>query len=265
MQPGINPFYTAPLAGAVSTPARPRRGPVYALLPEAPVNASPVPHLTSLYHNPDPGPWGDRSYPGNCSGNLIRDLLLYFKPASVFDPFSGSGTCKEVCDSLGIPCTTLDIRFGLDACSPSSYPRARRFDLVWSHPPYWRQKLYTKNPRDLSQLPTLEAFLERYRRFIENCAGVLSPGGKFAILVGDYSDRECGFVPLTYHSQRLAFAAGLRMHCTPIIRFSHGASSGRKVYRSRFIAGLHDTLLVLELAPGGEEAAGTNDQERRRP
>ena len=50
--------------------------------------------------------------------------------------------------------------------------------------------------------------------------------------MGDYCDREAGFVPLAYHTKRLAFEAGLRQHGTDIIRFSHGASSSKKVYRS---------------------------------
>jgi hypothetical protein len=53
-------------------------------------------------------------------------------------------------------------------------------------------------------------------------------------------------VPLTYHTKRLAFAAGLRQHCTDIVRFSHGASSGKKVYKSVFIPGLHDVCSVFE-------------------
>lgn len=64
----------------------------------------------------------------------------------------------------------------------------------------------------------------------------------------DYIDRKAGFVPLTYHTKRLAFAAGLRPHCTDIIRFSHGTSSSRKVYRSSFIPGLHDVCMVFERA-----------------
>jgi len=32
-------------------------------------------------------------------------------------------------------------------------------------------------------------------------------------------------------------------HC---LRFSHGASSSRKVYRSSFIPGLHDLCMVFE-------------------
>jgi hypothetical protein len=94
----------------------------------------------------------------------------------------------------------------------------------------------------------MDAFLERYAAFIANCAGVLSPGGKFAILMGDYCDREAGFVSLTYHTKQLAFAAGLRQSCTDIIRFSHGATSSRKVYRSSFIPGLHDVCMVFEKA-----------------
>jgi hypothetical protein len=64
--------------------------------------------------------------------------------------------------------------------------------------------------------------------------------------MGDYNDREEGFVPLTFHTKRLAFEAGLTQPCTDIIRFSHGASSSRKVYRSSFIPGLHDTCMVFE-------------------
>jgi hypothetical protein len=72
------------------------------------------------------------------------------------------------------------------------------------------------------------------------------PAGKLAILMGDYSDREAGFVPLVYHTKRLCFEAGLRQTCTEIIRFSHGASSGKKVYKSSFIPGLHDVCLIVE-------------------
>ena len=67
-----------------------------------------------------------------------------------------------------------------------------------------------------------------------------------AILMGDYTDRDAGFVPLTYWTKRLAFEAGLRQVCTDIIRFSHGASSSKKVYRSSFIPGLHDVCMVFE-------------------
>lgn len=242
----INPFYAARLKRQAPSPRpQPKPQPVYARLPLAPVNASPVPHLTSLYHFDRAGEYGDRAYPGNCGGNLIKDLLKYFKPFSVLDPMAGSGTCRDVCNELGIYCWSSDLRDGADACDGSQFPRGC-FQFAWIHPPYWRQKLYCDDVRCLSRAPTLQAFLERYRLLIANCAGAIAAGGKLAILVGDYNDREAGFVSLVYHTKRLAFAAGLRQSTTDIIRLSHGASSSKKVYRSSFIPGLHDVCMIFE-------------------
>lgn len=220
--------------------------PNIAVLPRAPRNASPVPGLTSLYHKLYRGDYGDPRYPGNCSGELIKDLLRYFQPTRVLDPMTGSGTCKDVCAELGIACKSDDLRFGFDATDAESMEDLGLFDFVWIHPPYWRQKSYTADPRDLSNSPTLSEFLSRYEQLIRNCAWALVPGGKLAILMGDYSDREEGFVPLVYHTKRLCFEAGLQQACTDIIRFSHGASSSNKVYRSSFIPGLHDVCLIVE-------------------
>ncbi|MGL4554480.1 MAG: hypothetical protein ACRC33_25230 [Gemmataceae bacterium] len=259
----INPHFRP--ASLPVTPPRPdagRRQPVYAKLPLAPITGSPVPHLTSLYHDDDPGPYGDRGYPGNCGGNVIRDLLLFFQPKSVFDPFLGSGTAREVCRSLGIEYAGIDIRYGQDACSAGSYPRGREFDFVWAHPPYHRMKRYTDDVRDLSNQPTLAAFLERYGRFLRHCAGVLAEGGKLAVLMGDHQDLREGYLPLNYHTKRLAFEAGLRQHCTDVVRFSHGASSGRKTYRKAFIPGLHDIVHLFEkpvAAPSPEPRTGSLD------
>lgn len=244
----INPFYAArrqpqPIPRSTTERISATR---YARLPLAPRNGSPVPHLTSLYHRDDAGDYGSRKYPGNCGGELIKDLLRYFQPGLVLDPMAGSGTCADVCHELKIPCLSFDIHHGFDACDPQAFPQAETFDFIWAHPAYWRMKLYADDPRDLSRSPTLEHFLHRYGQFIRNCAGVLKTGGKLAILMGDYSDREAGFVPLTYHTKRLAFACGLRQCGTDIIRFSHGASSSKKVYRSSFIPGLHDVCMIFE-------------------
>ena len=251
----INPFFAARTQRSPRQPRHATSHATYAKLPLAPVNTSPVPHLTSLYHNSEAGNYGSRAYPGNCGGNLIKDLLLYFRPRGlVFDPMSGSGTCRDVCDELGIPCLSWDIHDGFDACDPEVFSARDTFDFIWAHPAYWRQKLYANDARDLSRAPTLEDFLRRYGRFIRNCARALKPEGKLVILMGDYCDREAGFVPLTHHTKRLAFESGLRQHCTDIIRFSHGASSSRKVYRSSFIPGLHDVCMVFE--KGQDEKGG---------
>src|ERR1700740_2711743 len=89
----INPFYAARFKrdAQITRPLPDQRHApqqaVYARLPQAPKNPSPVPHLTSLYHFDRAGEYGDRSYPGNCGGNLIKDLLQFFRPEGiVLDP-----------------------------------------------------------------------------------------------------------------------------------------------------------------------------------
>jgi len=242
----VNPFYAARIQCVVSTRQEADADqPIYARLPRAPKNASPVPHLTSLYHFHRAGEYGDRKWPGNCGGNLIKDVLTYFAPNRVLDPMSGSGTCRDVCNELGIPIFAFDIHDGFDACDPHDFFPGETFPFIWAHPPYFRQKLYSSDPRDMSRCPTLEDFLRKYNIFIRNCAQALQPNGKLAILMGDYSDSHEGFIPLTWHTKRFAFAAGLKQHCTDIIRFSHGASSSKRVYRSSFIPGLHDTLSIF--------------------
>jgi hypothetical protein len=217
-----------------------------AVLPQAPRNGSPVPWLTSLYHKAYAGPYGNRGYPGNCSGELIKDLLLYFRPKRVLDPMTGSGTCADVCRELGIECVSFDIRQGRDACDGANYEGIGQFDFVWLHPPYWRQKKYTDNQWDLSACPSLGAFLNRYYLLLLRCKSVLANGGHMAILMGDYEDREEGFVPLVFNTQRICFEIGLKQNHTQIIRFSHGASSSKKTYRRSFIPGLHDVCTIME-------------------
>src|SRR5207244_4762248 len=115
-----------------------------------------------------------------------KDLLRYFQPRTVLDPMTGSGTCADVCRELAVPCHSGDVRSGQDACDPKTFQGIGTFDFVWIHPPYWRQIRYGDDPRDLSTCPTLGAFLARYRSLIENCASVLTPGGRLPVLMGNY-------------------------------------------------------------------------------
>jgi hypothetical protein len=71
-----DPFYASRMK-RVAPRTEERDRPVYARLPLAPRNASPVPHLTSLYHFHRAGEYGDRSYPGNCGGGAPFYVVLF--------------------------------------------------------------------------------------------------------------------------------------------------------------------------------------------
>ncbi|WP_437186698.1 hypothetical protein SH668x_000047 [Planctomicrobium sp. SH668] len=218
---------------------------IYARLPDAPLNTSPVPHLTSLYSRVGRGPYGDARYRGNCSGYLIKDLIRYFDSRSVLDLMRGSGTCGDVCRELGLPYSEMDLRLGQDAADPDAYAGLEPVDFIWAHPPYWRMIRYNRDPRCLSALPTLEAFLNRMQLILHLSKRVLTPSGKIAILIGNYSDQG-RYMPLSHLLVERAIREGLHMACTEIIRFQHGNTSSRKQYQSSFIPGLHDTCLIFE-------------------
>ncbi len=227
----------------MNSPTLPARPGIIAM-PMVPKTASPVPSLTSIHSVVDRGPYGDRRYRGNCGGYLIRDLLKYFKPRSVLDPMTGSGTCRDVCRELSIPVTSFDLKSGDDAGNSDCYESLGKYDFIWLHPPYWRMIRYGDDPRCLSQAPTLEAFLDDFRKVIVNCRNVLSPRGRLTILIGGYCDRGRQ-VPLPVLTTILAMEEGLWPACTEIIRFQHGNTSSRKSYQSSFIPGLHDTCTVF--------------------
>ena len=217
--------------------------------PLPPRNTSPVPWLTSLHSTVTRGDYGNSRYRGNCGGYLIKDLLRYFQPASVLDPMTGSGTCKDVCRELGIPCTSFDLHCGQDALDPPTYEELGTYDFVWLHPPYWRQIRYNDDsPSCLSNAATPDVFEKQLRQLYANCSNVLSQQGHMAVLMGDYIDYECGFAPLTFFSKRAAESAGFHQCCTDIIRFQHHNSSSRKKYRSSFIPGLHDVCSIFQKA-----------------
>jgi hypothetical protein len=119
----VNRFHAARRQRATPIPPSKRRQPQYAELPAAPRNASPAPRLTSLYHFAEPGSYGSRAYPGHCGGNLIKDLLRFYAVKSVFDPMTGSGTCRDVCKRMAIYCYSSDLHQGQDACDPAGFRR----------------------------------------------------------------------------------------------------------------------------------------------
>ena len=242
-----NPFYASRLK-RVAPRTEERDRPVYARLPLAPRNASPVPHLTSLYHFHRAGEYGDRAYPGNCGGNLIKDLLQFFRPEGVvLDPMSGQRHLPR-----RLRGTRHSVR-RLGHSSETSTP-ATRMDFPEPRRSISSGRIHPTGGRRSTR--TTPATCRGHRRWSISSAVTasssatvprsLKPGGKLAILMGDYSDRDAGYVPLVFHTKRLAFAAGLAQHCTDIIRFSHGASSSKKVYRSSFIPGLHDVCMIFE-------------------
>jgi len=199
----------------------------------------------SIWSFPDRGPWGDSRYRGNCSGYVIRELLLFFRPKKFVEIFAGSGTGRDVARSLGITDSVhLDLRpeFGGWNALVSEIPTG--MDFCFSHPPYFDMIIYSgemwgePNPNDLSRCETYEEFIHKLNLVNEKIYNALVNGGRHAILVGDYKKKG----RMISIQKDMAWFGDLEYH---IIKSQHNTVSERRKYSGRFIPTTHEHLLVF--------------------
>jgi len=139
--------------------------------------------LISVVHYPIRGPYGDRTFRGNTSGLLVKDLLEFYRPSRVVDPMEGSGTTGDVCKELGISYTGLDLLRGNDLLDPHINQELRA-DFIFWHPPYWNIVEYSKDIRDLSTEKRYENYLVKLLQCYRKLADYLEWKGHLAILIG---------------------------------------------------------------------------------
>jgi hypothetical protein len=193
--------------------------------------------LTSVVSYPDRGPWGDNQYPGNCSGYMLIDLCATYQPLRVLDPMEGGGTSREVCADMGLEYAGFDLHSGTDSLRDDI---GAGYDLIFWHPPYHDMKIYSADPRDMSRSGSLAMFQAMLRGGYQRFFGLLAPGGRLAILMGDLR-RQGRYEPLTVDVARLDRASleGI------IVKVQHNVSSNRTRYSGKFVPILHETLTVF--------------------
>ena len=205
--------------------------------------------LCSVVSYPDRGPWGDSKYRGNCTGYIVKDLILRFRCQSVFDPAEGSGTVRDVVEGINenlkkrIEYEGRDLKEGWDILE-SPMPE-NRFDLVWYHPPYWDIIRYSDTPQDLSNCPTLHDFEDKLNKSVERLSKVVRPGGIMAILIGD--KRKSGNYYALFRT--LFFNKRIGQLKAIIIKIQYNTRSSKTQYISRnpfFIPIKHEYCLVFQ-------------------
>jgi len=205
--------------------------------------------LCSVVSYPDRGPWGDSRYRGNCSGHLVKDLILRFDCQSVFDPAEGSGTARDVVSGINkylrqdIYYEGRDLKNGWDILT-DPLP-GRKFDLVWYHPPYWDIIRYSDNPKDLSTCTTLVDFEFRLNQSVEKLFHTVKPDGILAILIGD-KRKEGNYYALF---RTLLLNRNIGQLKAIIIKVQHNCRSDRAFYRSSnpfLIPIKHEYCLVFQ-------------------
>ena len=200
--------------------------------------------LTSLVSYPNRGEGGDPRFWGNCSPHLLGDLFEHYQPRLVYDPAVGSGTTRDVAERMGIQGYFDDLALGFNVLRDE--PPFGGFDFGFFHPPYHNLAVYTgpgsvwggeAHPDDLSRCPSYEVFLKRLNEATYRIYEALRKGAHLAVLVGDL--RRKGRL---YPIQR-----DMRWYGEPdalIIKAQHNTRSGRRTYSGKFVALVHEYLVV---------------------
>jgi DNA modification methylase len=85
-----------------------------------------------------------------------------------------------------------------------------RADCVILHPPYFDIIKFGDDARDLSNAPSLEAFLSEFRKVVANASSLLEPNRFLVLVIGDkWANSE--WVPLGFECMQVCRQSGLQL------------------------------------------------------
>ncbi len=169
-------------------------------------------------------------YHGNFAPQIPNEMIRRYTEENsiVLDMFMGSGTTLYECESLNRHFIGFDINQEvidfvsqrMDGISPITYKihncnvldtesvvsslngdlnelKAKKIDLVMSHPPYWDIIKFTDKPYDLSNIDSLDDFLNAFELSVKNIWPFIKKNGYFVLVAGDIY-RDSAVVPLAF-------------------------------------------------------------------
>jgi len=110
--------------------------------------------------------------------------------------------------------------------------------LLIMHPPYFDIIKFSNNPRDLSNAPSIDKFLEMMKSVVDNTSTVLEKGRYFILVIGDkYSRGE--WIPLGFLTMNEILQRGFLLKSIIVKNFEEttGKRNQRELWRYRALVG----------------------------
>jgi DNA modification methylase len=110
--------------------------------------------------------------------------------------------------------------------------------LAILHPPYFDIIKFSEDERDLSNAPSVEAFLEMMGRVVDNVASVLDDDRYLVLVIGDkYANGE--WVPLGFQTMNLVLERGFTLKSIIVKNFEEtsGKRQKKELWKYRALAG----------------------------
>ena len=110
--------------------------------------------------------------------------------------------------------------------------------LLIMHPPYFDIIKFSNDPRDLSNAPSVDKFLEMMNTIVDNASNVLQKGRYFALVIGDkYSKGE--WIPLGFLTMKEILQRGFSLKSIIVKNFEETTAkrNQKELWRYRALVG----------------------------
>jgi DNA modification methylase len=203
---------------------------------------------------------------------LTELLYKWYVPKNgeILDPFAGGSVRGIVANYLGFKYTGIDIRQeqidsnreqGLEILEVNNQPNwyvgdsnevlngfNKKFDFVFSCPPYADLEVYSDLEKDISNMP-YDKFMKAYEEIIAKSCNLLKSGCYACFVVGEVRDKKgnyIGFVPDTINAFR---KCGMNYYNEGILLNAIGTASLRanKIFGSgKKLVKVHQNVLIFK-------------------